>query len=69
MPVDDFESIDIVYINVTTANAVLVISDHLEWDKNNHHILILTAKINAYLSGIQNGALYRGYPDAKNRIL
>jgi hypothetical protein len=57
------------YINVTTGNAVLVISDHLEWNKDNHHILILTAKINAHLNAIQNAGLYQRYLMPKIEIL
>ncbi|MFC4231968.1 DUF6572 domain-containing protein [Parasediminibacterium paludis] len=67
MPVDDLSVIDFVAINVTTGEAMLVIADHLEWDEQNEHLLILQNKINAYLEGIENGSLYEEYPDAKNR--
>lgn len=66
MPVDDIRSIDYCAID-NNGNAVLVISDHLEWDKKNKHILILQNKINAYLEGIENGALYSNYPAAKGK--
>jgi len=67
MPVDDLTVIDFVAINATAGDAVLVIGDHLEWDEKNEHLFILQSKINAYLKGIENGSLYEGYPDAKNR--
>jgi hypothetical protein len=65
MPVDDLSVIDFVAINATTGEAILVISDHLEWD--DQHLLILQSKINVYLEGIENGSLYEAYPDAINR--
>jgi hypothetical protein len=67
MPVDDLSMIDFVAIKANTGEAVLVIGDHLEWDENNEHLLILQNKINAYLEGIENGSLYEGYPEAENR--
>lgn len=69
MPVDDLTSIDFVTIDATTDEVILVIADHLEWDEQNEHLLILQNKINAYLEGIDNGSLYEGYPDAANRAI
>lgn len=57
----DFASID------TQGNVVLTISDHLEWDEKNEHLLTLQNKINAYLKAIENGSLYEEYPSAKNK--
>ena len=67
MPVDDFTVIDFVATHAKTGDAMLVISDHLEWDDKNEHLYILQNKINAYLEGIENGSLYEAYPDARNR--
>ena len=38
-------------------NVVLTITDHLEWDIENEHLLILQDKINAYLGAIEDGEL------------
>lgn len=57
----DFSSID------KNGNAVLTISDHLNWDDGNDHLLILQNKINAYLSSIETGNFYNDYPDAQGR--
>lgn len=57
----DFASID------NNGNAVLTISDHLEWDDNSDHQLLLQNKINAYLSTVESGNFYDDYPDAKDR--
>ena len=67
MPVDDLTVVDIVAISATTGEAVLVIADHLQWDERNEHLLILQNKINAYLEGLDNGSIYAGWPEAKNR--
>lgn len=61
LKVIDFASID------RNGNAVLTISDHLQWDNSNEHLLILQNKINAYLSSIETGDFYDEYPDAKDR--
>ncbi len=46
---------------------LLSISDHLEWDCENEHLLILQDKINAYLRSIESGDLLNQYPNAKGR--
>jgi len=46
---------------------VLTISDHLEWDDKNEHLVILQDKINAYLEAIESGSLCEEYPNAKDR--
>lgn len=66
MPVENLKVIDFASIN-KNGNAVLTISDHLEWDINNGHLLILQNKINAYLSAIEGGDFYDDYPYAKGR--
>lgn len=66
MSVEDKNVIDIISID-EDGNAVLTISDHLKWDDQNEHLLILQDKINAYLESIEGGDLYIKYPNAKNR--
>ena len=66
MSVEDKHIIDIVSIDEED-NAVLSISDHLEWDNKNEHLLILQEKINSYLGAIEGGELYTNYPDAENK--
>lgn len=68
MAVDDKNIIDIVSIDLDES-AVLTISDHLEWDDKNEHLLILQDKINSYLEAIEDGQLYDKYPQAKNRSI
>jgi hypothetical protein len=66
MSVENLKTIDVVSIDLN-GNAILTISDHLEWDIENKHLLILQNKINAYLSSIEEGDLYKSYPNAKDR--
>ena len=66
MSVENLKVIDFVSIDLN-GNVVLTISDHLEWDESNEHLLVLQDKINAYLSSIESGDLYKQYSDAKGR--
>ncbi len=52
MSVEDYNKIDIISID-NDGNAVLTISDYLEWDPGNEHLLILQTKINMYLGAIE----------------
>lgn len=66
MSVENLKVIDIASVD-KDGNVVLTISDHLEWDLNNEHLLILQDKINIYLGSIENGSLYENYPTAKGK--
>lgn len=66
MSVENLKVIDVISID-KNENVVLSVSDHLEWDENNEHLLVLQNKINAYLDAIENGSLYEVCPNAKNR--
>ena len=66
MSVENFKILDVIGID-KNENAVLTISDHLEWDSDNEHLMILQNKINAYLEAIENGSLYIDYPKAIDR--
>lgn len=66
MSVENKNIIDVVSID-SEDNAVLTISDHLEWDTENEHLLILQDKINVYLGAIESGELYEKYPNAKDK--
>ena len=46
---------------------ILTIADHLEWYKENEHLILLQDKINAYLTAIENGEQYVNFPNAKNK--
>ena len=65
MSVED-SIIDVVSISPDGA-VVLTVSDHLEWDERNEHLLILQNKLNLYLDAIGSGSLFESYPNAVGR--
>jgi len=67
MAVDQLNIIDVVGVDPVSGHVILTISDHLEWDAANKHLLVLQDKINAYLGMIEHGGLVQQYPDAKGR--
>jgi hypothetical protein len=62
MSVENTKVID--FISEKNNNVILTISDHLEWDDGNEHILLLQEKINAYLIAIESSQLNEKYPDS-----
>jgi len=46
---------------------MLTISDHLPWDEENEHLLVLQDKLNSYLTFIESGEIFESYPIAKNK--
>jgi Family of unknown function (DUF6572) len=68
MSVDQERSIDFVNVDKESDDLWLTISDHLPWDGDEgHHLLLLQNKLNAYLSFIESGELLTKVPDAKGR--
>jgi len=68
MSIEQSDKID--FISTTKSGKVqLTISDHLEWNDEEMHLLILQKKINAYLNFIQSKQIFKDYPNAKNRKL
>ena len=67
MTVQEEGVIDAIGLEPTTDSVVLTISDHLEWDDANEHLLTLQNKINRYLAFIESGELVEKYADAKGR--
>ncbi len=67
MAVDNPNIIDVIGTDQTTGEVVLTISDHLEWDDRNEHLLILQEKINRYIGFIETGELREKYPEAEGQ--
>jgi uncharacterized protein DUF6572 len=63
MAIDNKRVIDMVSIDKNDM-AILTIVDHLEWDGENEHLIILQDKINSYLAAIESHELYEKYPKA-----
>ncbi len=68
MSVEQIDKVD--FISTSKEGIIkLTISDHLEWDAKNEHLLILQNKINAYLNFIESGQILEEYPSSANKKL
>lgn len=63
MSVEDKNKIDAISTNKEDV-VVLTISDHLEWDFDNEHLLLLQHKIDSYFDVLESGQIYESYPSA-----
>lgn len=69
MTVEQTSVVDVVSLQGED-QANLWISDHLDWQADEHgHLLTLQEKINAYLRFIEGGELYEVYPQARGRTV
>lgn len=68
MSVDQKDKVDFIS-TAPNGKVVLTISDHLLWDKENEHLLVLQDKLNSYLMFIESGEIFESYPAAKNKNL
>jgi len=67
MSVEDPKTVDFVSLGTGSNIALLVVSDHLEWDDSFEHELALQEKLNSYLRFIESGELYTRFPKATER--
>lgn len=67
MTVDKQGIVDIIHIDTETDEVVLTIADHLPWDDEHEHVLILQEKLNTYLAFIESGEIDESYPSAAGR--
>ena len=67
MSITETSKVDIVAIN--NDEAVMVITDHLEWDghSDDDHMYHLQEKINTYLRFYESGEIYAQFPKAKDK--
>ncbi|RZK26047.1 MAG: hypothetical protein EOO43_03900 [Flavobacterium sp.] len=68
MSVDQKDKIDIISTS-PEGKIILTISDHLQWDEKDEHLLMLQDKLNSYLEYIKSGQIFKSYPTAKNKNL
>lgn len=69
MSIDQTRTVDAIGIEKGSGAVVLTISDHLPWDEQPEHLLLLQEKLNTYLAFVEGGEIYSVYPDAKGRSL
>jgi hypothetical protein len=67
MSIDQIDVIDFTAFDISRDAILLVISDHLVWDGEDDHILLVEDKINTYLQFIENGQADEMYPEAKDK--
>jgi len=66
MSVEQIDKVDFIG-TLPNGNVQLTISDHLNWNETNEHLIILQDKINSYLDFIENEQLYEVYPYSINK--
>ena len=67
MSIENETMVDGLGTDHTTGEAVLLISDHLDWLDVHAHLLALERKINGYLQFMESGQLIETLPDAAGR--
>jgi hypothetical protein len=67
--IEQKDKIDAIGIDKETEITILKIFDHLDWNDELNHLLLLQEKINSYLSFMESGEIYEAYPDSQDRKL
>jgi len=67
MGIDNPEAVDALGIDPDTGDALLVITDDLDWSDPVAHLNALQAKIGAYLGFIQTGQFEASLPESAGR--
>ena len=67
MSIEQPRVIDVIGVDKITDEVILTISDHLDWNNEHEHQLLLQEKINTYLAFIESGEILESYPNAKGR--
>lgn len=67
MGIDNPEAVDALGIDPDTGDALLVITDDLDWADPVAHLNALQAKIGAYLGFIQTGQFEAALPESEGR--
>lgn len=66
MSVEQIDKIDVIS-NSPNGKVELTIADHLEWNDEERHLLILQEKLNSYINFIESGQILEDYPNAINK--
>ena len=70
MSVDQTNIVDFISLEGNDI-VILTISDHLEWDTEGEHLLLLQEKLNSYLRFIESGEMFSvySYTSGKNIVI
>lgn len=66
MSVEEKDVVDFVS-EAPDGSCYLTVSDHLEWEGNDEHVLILQEKLNRYLAFVESGELIDKFPSMSGR--
>lgn len=67
MSIEQRDRVDAIGLDPASGKVILTISDHLDWDDEEAHLVALQEKMNAYLRFVESGELRTAYPDAVGR--
>lgn len=67
MTIEQIDVVDFISIDEKSNEVVLSISDHLEWEGNDEHLLLFQEKLNKYLAFIESGEILESYPKAEGK--
>ncbi|MEX3958405.1 DUF6572 domain-containing protein [Trinickia sp. EG282A] len=68
MSIEQTGTVDVVNVDRVSGDLLLTVSDHLPWcEGERQHLLLLQAKLNAYLRFIESGELAKRFPEASGR--
>ncbi len=67
MSIEDTRVVDFVTIDPLSDEIVLSVSDHLPWNDEAEHLLLLEEKLNSYIAFFESGELAERYPESQNR--
>lgn len=67
MSIEDTGVVDAIGSDDFDGEVVLLISDHLNWDDESNHLILLQSKINTYIRFYESGEIYEKYPSLSGR--
>jgi hypothetical protein len=67
--IDNPNVIDAISTGKSGGEVILSLFDHLDWEDEYEHLLLLQNKINAYISFIESGQIFDEYPNAISKDL
>lgn len=67
MSIEKLTKIDAVGIDKITKDVILTITDHLDWENIEDHLILLQDKLNLYIDFYESGKLYKVYPHYKEK--
>ena len=67
MSITDTQVIDSVILSNEAEDAVLLITDHLDWFNPEEHLVTLQQKMNTYIEFVESKQIYTEFPKAEGK--